>query len=783
MNNKFFWLSVMLTLLYASFLNAQNPAPNNIFVQYQDFSSIPDQLNLCGNTEEVSVLISHEKNDNLTISNVFATLRLFKGVRFRGFVPERSSAGVFVSDSSNVYQPSFRIPDLKKGFTPDSKVRVTFKISADCAYLDTLNQNSNISVYDVWDFSYSINPPDVQREQHATAEYKDAFEIPEFSLLVLDRSTKARKNGECFTRKISVSNSGLRGYTTGLKYQILQGNAICYKALVVNGDPIPISKMAQSNGDTLIEAIIPGEYFIKNRIGTGSSNADKFFDPNENMIVEEQICIMDCTSSNFSTHSVIWGCFDKECAVSSINDAVNVGVGLPNPIFSNQGSVPVQSVGFCKLATAVAVYTNDGSEIDQGFGTMYNLQASIGFSNGFFSKIKGYEVIRYNIAGLNLPLGSNTSTDLRNNLAFKSDPDGPGGLSDADNDGFFDDLPIGQSIELRLDYEFVCAEQDTGKLCLNNRNVSVSSLLEYQTACGENASKLNDNIQAASNSNSGYENLTQTDAFIGIKDTFIISHTEDRSMFSFEKNCNGAEKFYAKIFLPKGIEPVISRFGLFKNGNTLGQNLLSSNIKNDTLYIYFDASDPFLNGKYDLKMAFIANCNAEAGVVKFPFEFGFICPSCTCTMPWFCDVMNGPKLHLTSICRSVNCPKGLTTSEFEVKRTTFGYTDASFTKKVDPKKVNSKIAISCDSIDFRVKAVVGNTAINDSIAVQIQYSNIAGYNGPNAANAEIFKFCKGRLRIKKGNLNQFCAVSAANAVLIPGTDKILRIDLNSCLQP
>ena len=56
------------------------------------------------------------------------------------------------------------------------------------------------------------------------------------------------------------------------------------------------------------------------------------------------------------------------------------------------------------------------------------------------------------------------------------------------------------------------------------------------------------------------KNLPIPIEFIGTKDTFYVSHIEERSMFFFEKNCNGKESLYAKIYLPKGVLPALNKF-------------------------------------------------------------------------------------------------------------------------------------------------------------------------------------------------------------------------------
>lgn len=773
-----FWVCLFLY----GFVSAQNPQTNNLKVEYENLNTIPDFLNICGGTDEVTVIISANGASTETRSNITAALDLFTGVRFVKLVPEKSTPGVSMKDTSNVNEPVFNLPDLKQIFGEISTIKVTFKVSADCSFLDTLAKNNDLTVFDVWKLNYNMGSQTNIKETHSTAEYRDAFAVPVFSISVVDKFTTPKKSGDCFPRNILITNSGLRGHVSNFNYRNVQSRGLVLKSLLMNGDPIAFTKTALPNNDTLYEANVTGTYFKKNKKGVGGvGNGDELFDPDEVLTVTENLCVSNCNYSTFSSHSVAWGCFGKECDIKTINQTVPVGIGSPNPTFSSNGSVPSKTVGFCQEATSVAVYKNEGTEVDAGFGTMYDIIASIGIGDAFQTKIKGYQINSLTIAGKNISLGTKTTIDFGKDNSFKTDPDGNGGLSDEDGDGYFDDLKIGQSFEMIVKYEYLCSDTDTSKFCTNERNVGVSAAIKYRSACGGETDKIDENFQNVSNNNNGFEDISDTDAFIGINDTFFVKHTEERSMFFFEKNCGGQERFYAKIYLPKGILPAMNKFGLYKNGNTSPLLMTSDTIKNDTLYLTFDGTDPYLSGKYELRMAFYATCDANVGIVKLPFEFGFYCPSCSCWSPWYCNVINGPKLHGSSVCKQVACGVGLRTTNFEANRTTLGYTDATFTKKINPKDANRKVAISCDSVEIKVKAIVGDTPISDSIGVLINYSSIVDASVPNAAIGQILKFKTGRLRIRKGSQNQTCVIPESAAVFTAGMNKTLRIDLNACL--
>lgn len=783
-HNMFKNLHFIIFVFFISFIpGLLAQTPNNIKVEYENLNTLPDALNICGASDEATVIISTDGTSTETRSDIEAVLTLFKGVRFINIVPSKTTPGVVLIDTSNVSKPIFKLPDLKTTFGAINTIKITYKIAADCNFLDTLAKNNNLTVYDVWQFNYVLESQRGLIEYDNTAEYRDAFEVPVFSIAALDKFNSPKKGGDCFSRKVAITNSGLRGHVSNFTYRNMQGKAILLKRLLINGDPIVFTKTPQPNGDTLIEAKVTSNYFVKNRKGNSGTlgNGDQLFDPDENLVVTEDICIANCSSSTFSTHSVSWGCFGEECDVKTINQTIPVGIGTPNPVFSSNGSVPSTTVGYCQEATSVAVYKNEGTEVDAGFGTMYDVVASLGIGSSFESKIKGYRVTSLKVAGKDINYNASTTVDFGKNNLFKTDPDGAGGLTDADNDGYFDDLPIGQSIEMIVKYEFLCNDNDTTQLCTNERNLGISAVIKYRNACNEKLDKINENFQNVSNNNNGFEDLSTTDAYIGKLDTFFMSHFEERSMFFFEKNCGGNEKIYAKIKLPKGVLPALNKFGLFKNGNTSPIVRLSDKIVNDTLYLTFDGTDPYMTGKYLLKMAFYATCDAEIGLTKFPIEFGIECPSCACLAPWYCNSITGPTLHGSDICKLQPCPIGIRTTDFEVNRTTFGYTDATFKTPVNPKNVNKKVAISCDSVAIAIRGVVGATILNDSIGVHIGYSNILDKNIPATNIGEILRFGNGKLKIGTGAQAKYCDIPGSAAKFTAGVNKVLKIDLNKCL--
>ena len=134
------------------------------------------------------------------------------------------------------------------------------------------------------------------------------------------------------------------------------------------------------------------------------------------------------------------GCDSRYCNTITTSDFINIGQGAANVQVEDSGSVPNVFSGYCQSGISTVTFTNNGAEVDPGFGAMLNLETGIGMGNGFEISDGGFFITQISIAGVIVPL-SGSMNMIDNNPLFSTDPDAPGiGLEDLDGDGFFDDL-------------------------------------------------------------------------------------------------------------------------------------------------------------------------------------------------------------------------------------------------------------------------------------------------------------------------------------------------------
>jgi gliding motility-associated-like protein len=776
--------SVFATLFF--FVPFLVSSQNNLKVNFKDAASSPRNLVVCGDEATVVVTISTDGLAASTRQSIQAQLNLFKGVQMVRFEPTGSSAGVSLANGANPNRPLFTLPDLNPNTS--ASVNIAYVIRVNCEYMDSLAINDSLDVVDKWDFTYNMGAQSGLKESDLSATYRDQMKAPFFTMAVSNNAPSSARVGSCYSRQVVIDNSGLDGWIKGFNYSSSQGPGVSITSILVNGRPINFIKEQAFNAtnDTLIRLVIADSFFRFNTIGMiNPADGDTLFEPNETVIITENFCIVNCDKARTSTHTMAWGCDGRFCNTNSRQDIVRLGQGNANITFGVNGLVPNIVGGYCKNGRQAIVFTNSGIEVDAGTGTMFDVATGIGLDDSFKLVKAGYRITSMTISGVAIPLTTTGVIDIKDNPLFTTDPDGAGGLSDVDGDGFFDDLKVGEKIEITINYDVDCGatvQSSTANFCTNDFETAFNGRLEYTDICQGRTTYVQPRIFVPANSNDFIENCVDTDANTD-GSTFMFEHSEVRGVSNFERDCGGNEQMLVTVKIPQGVTPVQDsmKFLWFEDE----MPLISMTVSNDTVFMKFDASTAtYLNGEYYLRMGFKADCTAKPGATKFPTEIAYYCPPCDCKHVWYCDSMKGPRIHYVEPPCVPNiayeCEKGIKTTDFTVKRTTFGYTDETYATKIDPASANKNVAMACDSVEMVVSNVIGNSNISDSVGVMIAYDNITKSDSNRLK--DIFTFNTGVIRIVKGGTIYTCNVdtSKMRAVRTDST-KAVYFDLHSCL--
>jgi len=98
MNQKF---NLIFGILLFAVLPVQSLlAQDNLKVEFESPTSVPDFLNICGDPDTATVTVSLNGLSPDARQNIVATLDLFKGVELMEFISSQSSAGITLNNNN-----------------------------------------------------------------------------------------------------------------------------------------------------------------------------------------------------------------------------------------------------------------------------------------------------------------------------------------------------------------------------------------------------------------------------------------------------------------------------------------------------------------------------------------------------------------------------------------------------------------------------------------------------------------------------------------------------------
>lgn len=773
---RLFYLICGLLLLGA--LSETLQGQNFVTANYVPSTGRPAQLNVCGDTDQAVYRVTQAPTAP-PVSNIEVTIELFKGMRAVGFNAAASSPGVSIVSLADPTRPVLSLPNLNRAIGNPS-ADFALILEARCGIKDSIDQNNLLAVRDelVIDFT-SIGSSRSERE--TIDPYLASISFPVFSLTdSLSRSPI--RVGEGITRFITVANGSFRGYADTVRYQLAQGPGARVDAIRVNGISKAFAKTVTLSGDTLIELTLEGADFNGNTVGAVAGNGDNRFDPDERLVIEEDVVALSCSQSRLSRHTTLFGCDLLFCDQTEIQSNVPIGSGQPVLEIEEAIVFPDVTVGYCQAGEFTLFIKNNGRETDPTFGDARDLALSMIPDFGGGLSANGYSISQINVSGVPLPTLAPVFK-LDTFPAFNSDPDGPGGLSDLDGDGSFDDIALLDSIEVKVFYEFDCSAvggDDLSENCANNASTTFQAYAYYDDACGNRLSGRDVSVLSPRNIQDDIEQRTQADAF-SEGAPFQVELEFGRLVFNFDNSCSASAEFRAYVVLPTGvtIDPTLS--SLNRGGPAMP--VLGVTYSADTAMIRFSpAGETFLTGDYTLTLGMTADCSAPLGETNFLTTVSYYCPDCACEHIWVCENIVGPWIHKTSppclASELFPCPQGVQGTSFEINRTTFGFFDQNFTNPYDALSANTKSAIPSDSVLISMNGTVGDNIVGDSLGVILHYFS------PNdeVDTAGLFLLGGGFIEWKDGATWRTCAIPPTmHTITNDTTETWLRYDLSQCL--
>jgi len=420
--------------------------------------------------------------------------------------------------------------------------------------------------------------------------------------------------GSEYTREIKITNGG-NGEVDTLNYYVIHENVSILKAqdsILING--IYFEPTSQS-GDTLFYKLHGKTLF----------NGDSLLANGETVSIIERVIVDQCNAN--STYIADWGDKSKTvCQTAFGTSTIAVAGGVPSLT-----AVTRKEINYVDKCTPYDIEfsaTNGGTGNDTAAG-MYDIDIQHGYVYPRRSYVQAYDtnIVCYSNARIN---GQSVSTFtsagniVRMNLKdlFTSDPDGAGvGLEDLDGDGYYDDLPRGNTVTYTLNLKWKC-----NTTCGYNKILYTGARIYFETMCGD-ASSSNPVYSYRPIYESSFTGTAYVPANIMGGVPFRIKFKEGHYINSYS-NDNANTRYEWKLILPSG-------FSVSGSGNpTYGVNSSSYTQVGDTIYIVSDT-----NKLFDAEIDLVLNCGVGGGV-RFNYELNKIdnnLTNCKCQSRLVCS--------------------------------------------------------------------------------------------------------------------------------------------------
>ncbi len=672
-------------------------------------NSQPTSMVSCGPSQDITVTVKNVSGS--TIDNVFFTPQMDPGLIYvAGSV---SGTGVSESDISVPNAPIYELPDLIN----NQQVVITFSIEAACFSYSIANIDF-VCDYNLGGIPISTTTPiQTPINIQTTTLNINSSTIPTSILGHL---------GDTITVNIIVEAAN-SGYLSSFNL---------YHDYGQNLDIFSNIGVVVNNG-SMATITLSGTDFAS------AGDGDNLFEPGESLTIIETIIVLGSGDLNGApintTYLVAVECLSQTCQIDQ--QFMDITFNTP-PIFSMESdAVFSDTLTKCHPDSVYAWFSNNTAPVagDTQACHMFNLSLDLGIRHYTSSSNLGLFFLgnfwrlmwdNFRIAGQLVPvngcaLGANDPCSITLNGVFSSDPDGAGGLSDLDNDGWFDDLAFGDTIyysyTMALNYcidyvpNILDANPEIGmsrKFWIEPHFISQSLL--YSDIDGDRfwSYSFDDYINGVDTDD------FPTDAYQGVTDIyeFRFSRKITHGAPGNVKNWCPTKQMKWRAIIPAGY--ILDGAPTTSAGNV---PVLSYSVSSDTVIIESEINHNNNVNNLSLFLPLQPTCASTAGPNVIRWYVDYLCDaSCTaptCWEEWVKDTSNVFYVHLTGC--NIACTDGITSLSLNVERQTLGFSDLAQTIPLTPTSpgIRLDVAIACDSVKLYAPATVCDTFDNAHISV------------------------------------------------------------------
>lgn len=437
------------------------------------FAQLND-LTICGATDTLSFMVF--TGDPGEVKGFELTLDLPDGIEYAGWEFVQLGNTSIIATNSNSTKPEFYID----GITGDSLVIANIGLKATC----DVNKSKSLFI----DFDYKfvfIDTADVihkcSNTFQPTLELNSAVHEPVLNLLSPLSPAEVTISSVAGTscQELQISQDGLNSYVDSLSFEIIgldfnEGDLLL-DSIVANDIKIPTANINFDLASLTTKTVIDGSYFFGNAL---ANPADNQMNTDEILTIEVCYSIAQCPSITQLPfqYRASFGCNEQVCQQSTQSSALSI---QPNGALMPTATVSLNTEGaeICGSPAMVSL-TMDNPNADTD-ATVYE-DLTLGFQTCAKPNLDVTGVI---VNGISLPdsLYSWVGDDI--NIDFTKNTLTTLGLTDYDNDGFYDDVQGGNSVTAIVEIGVTCGinlSQD----CVNINCKDVQFYVDAKTNCG-----------------------------------------------------------------------------------------------------------------------------------------------------------------------------------------------------------------------------------------------------------------------------------------------------------
>ena len=563
-----FFLTV-LTLIFSVSVFAQScpsPGTSNITIT----TTVATPINVCGDAGGFTISIQNKSTFNLF--NLSINPNMPVGMTF---VPGSQSSVATVLTAVPLNNPTFSIASL----AASSTVSFTYRAKAGCdiiSYLSTPGKAKNNLANNNTAVSYTIaGTCNTENEVNGSTSY-----LIDYAVIGLDQSYTQNPSiniGQLLNRPVKINNTGTGNIDTLMLTITYPSQLKNRKLSIVSGTTlIPLTVSTLLNG--VYTFVLTGTQFAYAVNGAGAAgNGDGNFDPDESLVLQEQVQGVDCRDNNETVFTASWGCNQQNCnpgntpsSVSSVFYHASVPTAAPNITIvqsNTRSAITSLCVNNGGKDMELKYYNYQGNTIDTlSPNTARDISIQIQSDAGIIA-LSAFQIWNgKTLSYVSLPAAltqtaNNASLTFANNaVVFGYDIDGAGfGLEDLDNDGYYDDLGVGMYVQLKFHYSYVSCLY-TNITCRGFDADLLTSSLSYNSQCliGASNTQLDINEYAGDYGDSNITGpIDVVDGSINVF-TFKIDYYYNTSVGFHYFSCdpNTATNYRSEIVLPAGFSYV-----------------------------------------------------------------------------------------------------------------------------------------------------------------------------------------------------------------------------------